>query len=153
MKLPWSLSRRLVLSVAGMGLLIVMVDFPLRVLVLRDASVRAFSVPAPPAMSPPPSHANIENALEKWFPTLQEADEATVAERGMSLRAVFGSAAGARAIIRLDPAGDLPAQFVTVKNGENVLDGWVVERVRGQQVVLKRNAETREMTLFQRPKQ
>lgn len=151
MKLPWPLSRRLVFSVAGIALLMVMVDFPLRVLVLRDASVRAFSVPTPPVMAIPPNEKRIEQALETWFPKLPEVTETTVVERGMSLRAVFGSAAGARAIIRLDPAGDLPAQFVTVKNGENIVDGWVVERVRGQQVVLKRNGETREMALFQRP--
>lgn len=140
------MSRRLVVVVSGMTVLVALVDFPTRVLVTRTLESRPFVIPQPEAVSDTASREAIDARLRQWFPRPPEPEVPT--ERGMTLRGVFGVAGGSRAIIQLDPIGDLPAQYLTVSRGDAVSDGWVAENVETQRVILRRSDETRELVIF-----
>lgn len=149
MKLPIVVSRRLLLSMLLLVLIIAAIDFPLRIMSLRDSRPRAFSPPDLQPIAKPTNKLEIDEQLKNWFPKPPEPE--VPPERSVSLGGVFTIGGQARAMIQLGPFGDLPAQYVTVGSTELVIDGWVVEVIEGQRVVLRRNSETRELTVFRTP--
>jgi hypothetical protein len=146
MKLALPISRRLLFFTLAIALIVAAIDFPLRVLMLRDSAARSFAKPSLSSVPKASTKSLIDERLKAWFP--QPPPPEKPAERSMSLAGVFAAGGQIRAMVQLGPFGDLPPQYVTVGVTEPVSDGWVLETIDGQRVVLRRNAEVRELTVF-----
>lgn len=135
---------------AFIGLLVVLLaifslDFVLRVLVMRDDSLRGVSVPPAAKIAPAASQSAIMKRFEAWIPP-KLVVEAPPPEREISLQGIFGTGPEAKAALALSVAGG-PPERIRATAGQ-VVDGWSVERIEPGRVVLKKGEESKELLLF-----
>lgn len=146
MKLPWIVTRPMVLSTVCVVTFIAVLDFFLRVFVGRGDADRPYE---PPAIVPVPAVYDAQAAsgrLESWFPKAT-AKEAEVRERVLTLRGVFRVGGAARATLFIEPIGSLPGKYVLVSRGDEV-EGWRVITIEPRKISLTKDDQVRELEMF-----
>ena len=130
----------LVLLISGFA-----VDFVTRALILRDDSMRSFTIPQVARVTPAEDQKSILKRFEAWVPA-KLVVEAAPPEREISLQGVFGAGVEARAALALSVPGT-PPERIRATVGQ-VVDGWTVERITPGRVFLKKGEELKELVLF-----
>lgn len=138
--------RKPFLGLLGFLLSIFSLDFLLRVMVLRDSSVRNFSAPKGDTISVPATADAVLRRLEAWIPK-PVIVEPPPAERQIVLQGIFGAGAEAKAVIALVSPDGGSTERTRATVGMQV-DGWTVEKISMGKVVLKKGEEHRELVLF-----
>ncbi len=122
-------------------------DFASRALVLRGVDKWAFSAPAKVTFPVSPTLEVVDRLMQGWFPP-PKVEEAAPAFREVQLEAVFKTPSAQRAaMIILGATPSQPAERRLVSVGE-VIEGWTVSSIDLGLVVLKREADTKELKLF-----
>ena len=133
---------------AGLACLVCLVDFLTRIQVLRDAESRRFTAPVMQTMPREETAAVIQTRLTTALPEIRPVDEAAeVKPRDVALQGVFMSRGLRTAVLVLLPQGDKPMERHNVQSGGEI-DGWLVERITGTRVTLRKGSETRELVMF-----
>jgi hypothetical protein len=129
-------------------LLAFVLDFVLRVVVLRDASIRRFVPPPAASVATAPRADEVNKFIQSWSAPPPEA-AATPVERKIVLQGVFGSRTDRSAAIALfAPEGGNPERVRAVKG--QIVEGWTIERIDAERVILSRAGESQELLLFRR---
>jgi hypothetical protein len=135
-----------VLSV--LGVLLSVIDFLFRVYVPMDRSSRRFAEPVlTPLASVGASVDDVRRSLDEWFP--QVSAEASKAPNEVLLQGVFrklGQPPRVALVVRSGEGQVIDRRLVGA--GETV-DGWKVDRIDRERVVLSKDALGKEMVLFQ----
>ena len=123
-----------------------LIDFSDRIYVSRDRALRAFVAPsvqvAPSVLSP----TIIMEDLTKW---VGQDRASQVKPRVIILQGIFYAGSAPRAALSLVAEDGRPTERTRVSSGD-VVEGWKVESIDSKRVLLKRDAETRELILFKR---
>lgn len=147
------MTRRNILAItAGVLLLLAAVDFWQRIFVPRHQQVRAASSFVPAAVPAPTSSAQIRKDLTTWLPKLapiaEGSDlEATEAQWGLQLLAVFDDQSGRFAVVRATPATGGTVKVLRVVEGSD-LYGYKVARIDSLRVRLEGQQGAQELQLF-----
>ena len=147
------MTRRNILAItAGVLLLLAAVDFWQRIFVPRHQQVRAASSFVPAAVPAPTSSAQIRKDLATWLPQLAPiaegaGPEATDAQWGLQLLAVFDDQSGSFAVVRATPAAGGAVKILRVVEGSD-LYGYKVARIDPLRVRLEGQQGAQELQLF-----
>jgi hypothetical protein len=136
--------RVLLLSLAVIALL----DFALRVMVLREGRDPPKTIPVTQAPAAAESVDQILQRIQTWIPF----DAGSVASTALTpeallLRAVAVRRDGARAVLALKGPDGQITRHVRVGVGDE-LEGWRVIEIQPRKVILQREANTHELVLF-----
>jgi hypothetical protein len=147
------MTRRNVLAItAGVLLLFAAVDFWQRIFVPRHQQVRAASSFVPAAVPAPTSSAQIRKDLATWLPKLApiaegSGPEATDAQWGLQLLAVFDDQSGSFAVVRATPAAGGAVKVLRVVEGSD-LYGYKVAGIDPLRVRLEGPQGAQELRMF-----
>jgi len=147
MKLPWPVSKTMLMSTVTVVLIVGLLDFALRVFVDRGGGERPYVAPKalPVAAQYDGKAASVR--LESWFPKAVVQEE--LKERAFALRGVFRSGGASRAMVWIEPRGEDPARYVVVNRGDDI-EGWRVETIEARKIKLVKGEQTRELEIFRK---
>jgi hypothetical protein len=128
-------------------LVILALDFSLRLWVGRVSQSRRFEAPIVSEMEPVASQEQVLGAMRSWLPPTLGGSG--VAEKPLYLVGIIGPPSDPTAVIGLGVAGQ-SSEFSKVRSGETV-EGWKVDQVTRRSVSLSREGETKVIELFPRP--
>ncbi len=124
-------------------------DFFARAYVAVDPRSREFTIPRDMPMPPVADSGDIQSFVASWIPPRVE-EKAEVPERVIKLQGVFFARGERTAAMLLAPSsGEAPERW-RAKLGDS-REGWTVERIDANLVILRRGEESKELRLFSLP--
>lgn len=125
-----------------------LLDFFARIFVARDSELRKFNAPVLLTMPRDETAELVEARLTAALPAVPQVDEAAQAKpREIALQGVFGSRGQRTAILVLLPQDEKPLERRNLQQGGEI-DGWLVERIEGTRVMLRKGSESKELVMF-----
>lgn len=147
MKWDWTwvrVHKKPILFAVAVAALLMVIDFWVRVVVVRDDDLRRFSSPAQIKVPEMKTVEAVQDELAEW---IKPPPPPVVIPPEIRLQGILGQGEGARASLALIVNGNQVIERKLVKAGETLQD-WTVQSITRGGVLLKRGEEVQELVLF-----
>ena len=123
------------------------IDFFARGYVPRDEELRKFSAPGVSFIPKRVAADTIRARLLAVLPDPRPPEAEKPKPREIALQGIFASRGSRTAALVLLPQGDQPLERRNLQVASEI-DGWVIERISGTSVTLKKGSEVKELVMF-----
>lgn len=132
---------------AAVAVVVMAIDFFARGYVPRDEELRKFSAPGVSSIPKLAASEVIRARLLAVLPDPRPPEAEKPKPREIALQGIFALRGSRTAALVLLPQGDQPLERRNLQVAGEI-DGWVVERISGTRVTLKKGSEVKELVMF-----
>lgn len=129
------------------AVVVMTIHFVVGVYVPRDEELRKFSAPGVSSIPRLVSTEAIRARLLAALPDPRPPEAEQPKPREITLQGIFASRGSRTAVLVLQPQGDQPLERHNLQVAGEI-DGWLVERISGTRVTLKKGSEVKELVMF-----